>query len=298
MENIMADRKLTDIFVVPPISVLDVRQKYWKDRRKYWLSLNIQSELGRNTNLLNLSDLLMKKQKSTSVFDPVLCEIMYKWFSDENDTIFDAFAGGSVRGIVASKTNRNYYGVDLRQEQVEHNYIQSKEICSDHFPIWKQGDSAVETIPNEYDFFFTCPPYYNLETYSENPDDISNMSIEDFDRVYENILSLSLSKLKVNRFAAIVVGDVRGNDGNYLRLPQKTIDIFEINGCKYYNDMILLQEPATAAMRAFKFMNSTRKIAKCHQNVLVFVKGEAKKAAERLTPFADKFQEDRSPTLF
>jgi hypothetical protein len=76
MENIMADRKLTDIFVVPPISILDVKQKYWKDRRKYWLSLNIQSELGRNANLLNLSDLLMKKQKSTSVFDPVLCEIM------------------------------------------------------------------------------------------------------------------------------------------------------------------------------------------------------------------------------
>ena len=27
----MANRKLTDIFVVPPISVLDVKQKYWKD---------------------------------------------------------------------------------------------------------------------------------------------------------------------------------------------------------------------------------------------------------------------------
>ena len=53
---------------------------------------------------------------------------------------------------------------------------------------------------------------------------------------------------------------------------------------RFYNEMILLQEPATAAMRANKFMESSRKIAKCHQNVLMFVKGDAKKIAERLGP--------------
>ena len=46
--------------------------------------------------------------------------------------------------------------------------------------------------------------------------------------------------------------------------------------------MILLQEPATAAMRSNNYMDSSRKIAKCHQNVLVFVKGDPKKAAERM----------------
>lgn len=34
-------------FVVPPFSVLDARQGYWQDRKRAWLSLGIQGELGR-----------------------------------------------------------------------------------------------------------------------------------------------------------------------------------------------------------------------------------------------------------
>jgi len=283
----MADRKLSDIFVVPPISVLDVKQKYWKDRRNYWLSKGIQSELGRNENLLNLSPLLQQKQKSTSIFDPVLCEIMYKWFSEETDIIFDPFAGGSVRGIVASNLNRKYIGVDLRLEQIDSNNIQADSLCPTTKPIWIHGNSGDVTISHKYDFFFTCPPYYDLEIYSDDPKDLSNMTTENFDIEYENILKLSLSKLENNRFAAIVVGDVRGTDGNYLKFPQKTVEIFEQLGLKYYNDLVLIQEPATAAMRSFGYMNASRKIAKAHQNVLVFVKGCSKLATERLSKFED-----------
>jgi hypothetical protein len=39
----------------------------------------------------------------TSIFDPVLCEIAYRWFCPSGGTVLDPFAGGSVRGIVASK---------------------------------------------------------------------------------------------------------------------------------------------------------------------------------------------------
>ena len=297
----MTYRKLTDIFIVPPISVLDVKQKYWKERRKFWLAKGIKGELGRNNNLLKLSSLLQKKQKNTSIFDPVLCEIMYLWFSKKNDLIYDPFSGGSVRGVVASLLERNYYGVDLRGEQVAHNYIQANTLCLDHFPIWEVGNSTKITIDSGYDLLFTCPPYYNLERYSNNENDLSNMSIQMFDKCYEEILTLSLSKLNENRFAVIVVGDIRGDDGNYLRLPQKTIEIFERCGCKYYNDVVLLQEPATAAMRAFKYMNTSRKIAKSHQNVLVFVKGDAKKATNRMECFNDKIfkkkSDDVSPHL-
>jgi len=277
-------RKLTDIFVIPPISVLDVKQGYWKTRKKYWLGLGIESELGRAKNLLSFSALLQKKQKSTSIFDPVLCEIMYKWFSDENDLIFDPFCGGSVRGIVANKTNRNYIGLDIRTEQLEENEIQIKKICSDNLPKYYH----TTTNPNlEYDFFFTCPPYFNLEKYSTQNDDLSNMTEDEFWIEYERILIESLSKLKNDRFAVIVVGDVRRSDGIYIQLPHKTIQIFEKAGLTFYNDLVLLQEPATAAMRAFKFMNSSRKIAKAHQNVLVFVKGNPTTATNRLKKFED-----------
>lgn len=40
-------KSLADRFGVPPFSVLDARQGYWQDRKRLWLSLGIQSELGR-----------------------------------------------------------------------------------------------------------------------------------------------------------------------------------------------------------------------------------------------------------
>ena len=38
---------LSEAFLVPPFSVLDARQGYWQKRKKQWLDLGIQSELGR-----------------------------------------------------------------------------------------------------------------------------------------------------------------------------------------------------------------------------------------------------------
>ena len=290
----MTDRKLTDIFVVPPISVLDVKQKYWKDRRKKWLELGIQSELGRNENLLKLSDLMSKKQKSTSIFDPVLCEIMYLWFTTENDYIIDPFCGGSVRGIIASQLKRNYVGIDIRKEQLAHNEEQSKKLCIGHIPRWIEADGITKELDEKFDFFFTCPPYYDLEKYSDQENDLSNMNPKTFERLYEDIIRYHLSNLNENRFAAIVVGDVRDKNGFYLKFPHKTVEIFERAGLKLYNDMVILQEPATAAMRSFNYMNSSRKIAKCHQNVLIFVKGDSLQATSRLPIF----KEHKENTVF
>jgi DNA modification methylase len=269
--------QLTDKFIIPPISILDVKQGYWKQRRKQWLELGIQSEIGRGENLLSLSSLMKTKHNGTSIFDPVLCEIMYKWFSKEDDIVMDRFCGGSVRGIVAGKSNRRYIGIDIREEQIKENKKQSKTfgLNSKYY--------NTDNIPNtKYDLFFTCPPYFNLEKYSDRLDDLSNMTEEQWWVEYKNILSESITNLKDNRFGVIVIGDVRRDDGSYMKLPQRTIEIMESNGLKFYNELILLQEPATAAMRANKFMDSSRKIAKCHQNVLVFVKGDEIKATQRL----------------
>jgi len=43
-----------------------------------------------------------------SIFDPVACELSYRWFCPKEGEVLDPFAGGSVRGIVA-----NFYGRDI-----------------------------------------------------------------------------------------------------------------------------------------------------------------------------------------
>ena len=40
---------LAERFLVPPFSVLDARQGYWQDRKRAWIALGIESELGRGS---------------------------------------------------------------------------------------------------------------------------------------------------------------------------------------------------------------------------------------------------------
>ena len=52
-------------------------------------------------------------------------------------------------------------------------------------------------------------------------------------------------------------------------------DIFKRNGVNLCNELILIEPIAFAAIRASLNMD-TRKVTKCHQNVLVFFKGDPK----------------------
>lgn len=220
----------------------------------------------------------------TSVFDPVLCELSYAWFSTEGDRIIDPFAGGSVRGVVASRMNRKYTGVELRAEQVAANIEQGKTIC-ETCPTWITGDSShIDELVKEdgFDFMFTCPPYADLEVYSDDPADISNMPWEDFLSTYETILNKTVKKLADDRFACIVIGDVRDGGGFYRNLPGKTIEIMERAGARYYNEAILVTPAGSLPIRVGKQFQKSRKLGKTHQNVLVFCKGDPRKATSRL----------------
>ena len=47
-----ARKTLQERFIVPPFSILDARQGYWQKRKSAWITLGIQSELGRGGGLL------------------------------------------------------------------------------------------------------------------------------------------------------------------------------------------------------------------------------------------------------
>ena len=152
-------------------------------------------------------------------------------------------------------------------------------------PIWTVGDSAeIDTIIKErsFDMLMTCPPYADLEKYSDDPRDISNMDYADFVHTYREIIRRSINMLKPNAFAAIVVGEVRDKEGNYRNFVGDTIKAFEDAGLHWYNNMVLLNAVATAALRAARQFDGGRKVVTCHQHVLVFVKGDAKKAMSNM----------------
>jgi len=228
----------------------------------------------------------------TSVFDPTLTELIYRWFMPDNDkgvNIFDPFAGGSVRGVIGSILGKKYTGIDLRKEQIDANYANAKEIGVISEIKWINDDSlnVDEHIEdNTQDLIIACPPYLDLEVYSDNPNDLSNMETDDFFIIYKDILNRAMKKLKDNRFAVIVVSDVRGKDGMYRDLTGETKKVMSESGAGLYNDIILLNSVGSGAMRARKTMNQ-RKTTRRHQNVLVFFKGNQKNIKNDFTPLKD-----------
>jgi len=235
----------------------------------------------------------------TSIFDPVLCELIYRWFCPPNGLVLDPFAGGSVRGIVASKLGRDYVGIDLRPEQVDANRAQADRICDDHKPRWIVGDSRdIATLAlDEYDLIFSCPPYFDLEVYSEDQRDLSTMEWEPFLEQYRWIIAQSCAMLRSGRFACFVVGDMRDERGFYRNFPAETIAAFQAAGMTLYNEAILVTAVGSLPIRIGKQFGSYRKLGKTHQNVLVFWRGDPKSISDILgeTEFGELPMPDPDP---
>jgi len=280
---------LAERFIVPPLSVLRTASGYWQDRKKAWLSLGIQSDKGRDDGMLKNLSVLVKKASgsnlpSESIFDPVLCEIMYRWFSPPGGQILDPFAGGSVRGIIAGFLDYAYTGIELRQEQIEENQKQIN-IAKKKKPDWICGDSRKMELLLHHDFkadfIFSCPPYADLEVYSNLPEDISNMQYTDFKTAYFEIIKKACLRLKDNSFAVFVVGEARSKQGHYYGIVPDTVKAFNDAGLQFYNEMILVTQIAAKALTVAEGFVKSRKAGKIHQNILVFVKGDPVEAAKK-----------------
>lgn len=315
LETISHKGNLAGQFMAPPFSVLNARDGWWMDRKRAWLEIGIQSEVGRDGDMIfhqstataGMFDAKNRLEQekgravswdeywqarpdekpihASSIFDPVLCELAYRWFSAAGATVLDPFAGGSVRGIVAGALGRNYYGCDLRPEQVAANIEQGQQLAAYIIvaPRWVCGDSLqiVDHLAGvSADLLFTCPPYADLEVYSDNPADLSRMDYPAFLAAYRQIIARSLSLLRDNRFAVIVVGEVRDKKGMYRNFVGDTVQAFIDAGARFYNEAILVSPLGSLPVRVGAQFTKSRKLGKTHQNVLVFVKGDPVEATK------------------
>ena len=179
-----------------------------------------------------------------------------------------------------------YLGIDLRQEQVEANKANCKEVLEDISKVnYIVGDSkaVLPTLePSSFDMAFTCPPYYDLEVYSDSPQDISNMDWQDFQEAYADILGSTVRLLKDDSFFVIVVGDIRDKNGNYRRLPSLAQSIMQANGLSLYNDIVYLTPVGSASIRVSGQFEASRKVCSVHQYFQVYIKGNARIATKKI----------------
>lgn len=276
---------LIEKFIAPPFSILDTRQGYWQERKRLWNNLIMDKVDCRKDKQPGLTVFYdnedygdrFKGFLTSSLLDPVLSEIVCLWFGLNNCKTFDCFAGDTVFGFVSGYIGNEFIGIELRQEQVDFNNerckkhnLKSKYFCDD-------GQNISKYIRrNSQDLLFSCPPYFDLEKYSDLPNDASNQkTYKEFLQILDNSFTDSIKCLKKDRFAVIVVSDIRNKEGFYYNFPEDIKNIFLKNNMELYNEIILINAIGTLAVRANKYMKN-RKIGKCHQDVLVFYKGNPK----------------------
>jgi len=273
---------LSERFIVPPFSVLDTRQGYWKERKKVWKDKigdnaeTRESAVVFNQTIKRGGELVKVDGDGVSLLDPVLAELVNLWFGLPGGKTFDCFAGDTVFGFVSASCGNKFTGIELRKEQAKLNQKRVDESGLDAKYICDDGQKVLKHIKEKsQDLMFSCPPYFNLEVYSDLENDASNQGdYEEFLGILEKAFSDSLVCLKDDRFAVITVGDVRDKKtGVYYRLVDDIKDIFKKNGVYLYNELVLVEMIGTARLRVGRYMKN-RKVAKTHQNVLVFFKGD------------------------
>lgn len=296
--KIVDKKKLEDWFVVPPFSILNSASSDWQLKKRNWMiKINDKAQVRKNTlsrcgheeGSKNWQFMAIKGD-TTSILDPVMCEILLSWFTQDGFNTFDPFAGDAVFGFVSAYKNRPFEGIELRKEQVEFNQalIDLHELNGKYFCDTSENmDKYIQN--NSKDFIFSCPPYADLEIYSDLENDLSNMPYDKFFEVIEKILINSVNKLKDNRFFCIVMGEVRHkNTGVYLGIIPKIITMLTNAGLSYYNEIILQTPIGNLHMRAGNYMNVTRKIGKQHQNILVFYKGKTSEIKKHFKNIKDE----------
>lgn len=297
-------------FIMPPFSVLNANGGEWATRKRRWLEHGFSGVSGRDDNLCFSGWDKDRPEYSwigglcnTSLFDPVLCELAYRWFCPAGGLVLDPFSGGVTRGLIGAALGLDYVGIDVREEQVEENLQQWRSIGAEDWgtPVWVLGDGTrpLEAAPGAYDFILTCPPYWNLEKYSDQPDDLSNMGWADFAAAYTRGIHEATAMLKQDRFAVYVVGDVRDKDrdGCFRSLAALTMQAFEEVGMGLYNQAILVVPTGSLPVRASRTFAHVRKLGTQHQFVQVYLKGDARRANAALGPVAAYDYSETDPEL-
>ena len=226
----------------------------------------------------------------TSGFDPVLCELAVRWFCPPGGRMVEPYSGTSTLGNVAAILGREYVGIELQKKQVEANGAQWLAIESTirggslpykiTSPRWVCGDATNPSAVADgtFDFLFSCPPYAHLERYSDDPRDISTMNYQGFLAAYRKAIAELVKMLREDRFIAWLVGDVRDARGMYLGFVADTIGAFRAAGAELYNEAILVTPAGSLPVRVGRQFAAGRKFGKTHQNLLIFVKGDPRRA--------------------
>src|SRR5690606_19714812 len=186
--EISIEKSFKKRFPILPFSVINTGENTWRQRKMKWNKL-IQDKGESRDNTFTKgtskksSENFAKKVSyggydsfgnTVSILDACLAELIIDWYSLDGWNTYDPFAGDSVFGFVSGIKNRVFTGIELRQEQcdlnnerLKKNNLYGKYICDDGINILNHIQKHTQGL------LFSCPPYFDLEIYSDLDNDVS-----------------------------------------------------------------------------------------------------------------------------
>lgn len=205
-----------------------------------------------------------------SVFPAPLMEmIIVRYGGSVGSHILDAFAGGPPRGLVSAIMGHRYTGFEIRQEQIDENEALLKSFKLKG-ATYVKGDGRFLATDDVYDCAITCPPYFDLEVYSDLQQDISNLgNYSEFNASMWLCAHAHRERIKPGGFVCIIVGLFRDKKGELIDFPADTVENFRDAGFLYWQHIILSKNFASAAVRAGNAWKG-QKLVPRHENLLIF----------------------------
>jgi hypothetical protein len=222
--------------------------------------IDIESDAGQRREAGEHDEQSSRNQYSN--FPREVGDLSYALYLRKSSLVFDPFAGWGERGALAKIHDKKYCGYDISAEaigQASHRYQVNNTLA----------DSRCADIP-VFDGLLTCPPYWNLETYSDIG--IENApSFAVFCREMRLVWRRCFDAAKKGALFCVQVGDWR-SDGEYFDLTYQTMRAFDDMGAEPVDSVVISRKRITKIKIMVPQAVRLGYTVKVHETLLVYRK--------------------------
>jgi hypothetical protein len=180
-----------------------------------------------------------------SIFARNICRTCVLLYSKPGDMIVDPFIGHNSRMGTCITEGRHYHGYDVSIRFMKDNYLIASQLRKD-YPSMKielnlhTSEEMIYTPDNYGDFTITSPPYWDIEDYGDEPEQLGKWSktYDEFMRKMAYVAKENYRTLKSGAFAAWFINDFRRN-GKFYSYHIDTKNILERAGFQMWDIMIV-----------------------------------------------------------
>lgn len=220
----------------------------FKDDEKFKDAINRVMELGKRPNHAGIRKILRTRDGVRSVvnFKPVISKYIYETYVPQNGTVLDPCAGygGRLTGLIATRKNLTYHGIDpcpetvIGNAQLAGHFSKLYDVLTNEkawpfnysFDMGCAEDVMPKLNSGSYDLIFTSPPYFDIEKYDTLPNQ-SYLKFPTYSDWIEGFLKvILLESIRVCKHGGHIIYNVK-NSGKF-KLADDLVKIMESQNLK------------------------------------------------------------------